>query len=81
MSEWQYGNDYYVGRREDDGIWRSVDPAYLNALEAEVERLKAKAALADEMRDWLWQAFPDTYPLTYEVGAWLARYDALKEPT
>ena len=49
----------------------------LNALEAEVERLKAKAALADEIRvkcdaEW-WESDA--------AEDWLARFDALKETT
>ena len=55
--------------------------AYLNALEAEVERLKAYKALADEMAEakrsfhtyfwWTDEMLPD----------WLTRYDALTKET
>ena len=67
MSEW---------KDEDGLILRGVRPAnaaYLNALEAEVERLKAKAALADEIGVNGWRHSKAAWE------DWLARWDALNE--
>ena len=72
MSEW---------KDEDGLILRGVRPAnaaYLNALEAEVERLKAKAALADEVATRIRKATEDDWLLT-ALEDWLDSYDALEE--
>ena len=72
MSEW---------KDEDGLILRGVRPAnaaYLNALEAEVERLRAKAALADEVATRIRKATEDDWLLT-ALEDWLDSYDALEE--
>ena len=74
MSEWYETISGLICRDHETGT-QLASAAYLNALEAEVERLKKYKALADE-----------AVPMISKLAGphrveWLANYTALKETT